>query len=232
MRNDNTLEIYLAFIKKATNKKVWIIDEREDIQQEVFIKLFKKDFFTEHPLDGGFVKSQAGKYIYDAVSSCFSDHVIRKRYKEDTSNDSNDGKKTYFAKVSTNVDFVNNDEGDQSVFSSPLTQSSVSIEAKEALDLIKRCFEKYAEATKDQIKATFFESAFWHRNYLDTSIKELAEDLGFIHTNPTQEFNRFVKKVSGCTEKGDVILSAVDNQLEILLQLAGDEMYGSGEVNV
>ena len=217
MDDNKKLGSYLLFIKNSVAKKVWIQEVREDIQQEVFIKLFKKGFFDQHDLVDGKISPQAGGYIASTVDSCFYDHVLRKKYKKRSCDEGDE----YIEKIPVSPFEDCSEEED--FFSIP---ANVSIEAKEALDVIKKCFENFAEATKDKLKATFFEAAFWRRNYLDMSVKELAENMGFIHSNPTQEFNRFLTKVSGCTEKQDVILSAPNDQIEILLQLGANDADG------
>ena len=98
--------------------------------------------------------------------------------------------------------------------------AGVSLEAKEALHVIRKCFEMFSEMNQDQEKLAFFDAAFWRRIYLDISIKDLAEHVGFKHSNPTQEFNRFVAKISSCTEKDGINVTNPSEQIEVLLELS------------
>jgi hypothetical protein len=216
MTKEKNLKSYLLFIEKAVSKKVWIRNVREDIEQEVFIKLFKAGFFEKHDLEDGLITTYASRYIFRTVNSCFSDYVIRKDFIKKTHIEE-DEINTTTEFIEKNVNYSLTIDLDEDIHSVP---TCVSLEAKQALELIKKCFELSAEMNPDNERLNFLEAAFWRRIYLDINLKDLAKEVGFIHSNPSQEFNRFVAKVSTCTEKDGVKITNPSEQIEILLDLS------------
>jgi DNA-directed RNA polymerase specialized sigma24 family protein len=210
MTDNYTLEIYLAFIKKAAANKMWDRELQDDVVQDVFIKLHNKDFFNENDLEDGKVSKQAGVYIYTTVKRHSID-VYRKRNPKDSITDSIniDSDDEFSAKELPSLDM--------GIEESCL----VSEEAKNAYSAIMNCFELSLKLVKGEEKLTFFYTAFWELSDFGMTIKELAKHLGFVNSNPTQEFNRFVSKVSNCTEKNGVKLTKPNEQVEILFDLMG-----------
>lgn len=210
MTENKMFETYLAFIKKAAAKKVWDKNLQDDIVQEVFIKLYNKGFFEENELIEGEVSKQAGAYIYTTVVNRFRD-IYRTRGSKDTVTDSIDGDNddhTYVKELpSPDIDSENS--------------LMISEEARNAFAIVKGCFDAISQAVKGKEKLTFFQAAFWEFSDFGMTIKELAHYFNFQNSNPTQEFNRFVGKVSNCTEGNGVRLTRPNEQVEILMSLMG-----------
>jgi hypothetical protein len=211
MTDNYKLEVYLSFIKKASANKVWKRDLQDDVVQEVFIKLYSKGFFDENDLMEGKVSKQAGVYIYTTITRHFID-VLRKISPKDSITDSLD-------------DELSPLEEPRSFEMGVEESNIIGDEARNAYSAIKNCFGLTSKTVKGEAKLTFFYTAFWEFSDLGMTIKELAKHLGFENSNPTQEFNRFVSKVSHCTERQGVKLVKPNEQVEILLEL----MAATGE---
>lgn len=208
MTHQEELATYLAFIKKAAQHKIWDAQMRDDVVQDVFIKLHNKNFFQENALEDGQVPKTAGAYIITSMKRQQID-LYRKNYEKESKTDSVDSENEFEQLISGNQ-LVSYDVDDL---------WTVREEAKIAYQSIKDCFEGAITQVKDSLKKNFYDAAFWRLSDYDLPLKELANHLGFINTNPTQDFNRFVAKVSTCTQSSGITISKPNEQIEILLDL-------------
>jgi hypothetical protein len=224
--NDQQAAQYLLLIKKLVSKQIKDAahyEYKDDIVNDVFLKLYSGDFFNTHTLDDKDSGSVAGAYIKRVVSSCYYDHLenagimvrATKRETEMT------GKKTEQIKHDSIHGSDNDDDKLAVDVVSEYAGALTLMEAEEAYETIKECFNLAVEKVVDRAKFFFYHIAFWELDEYNMSLKDLAAHVGFANSNPTQDFNRFVEKVSGCTEKGHVVLRNPNEQIEILKQLLG-----------
>jgi len=208
--NNQKLAEYLELIKKLTNKIIIDYEHesiREDVVHEAFIKLFKRGFFDK--------KEHTGKmtYIYQTVRTCYMDKLkelgfIRYLTKAEKMNTNN--KYENISDISLDNMIEEPDYGYKD------NDSYNYLYAKEAYQWIKDCFNSVYDGLKDNSRQAFFDAAFWWNNDYDMPIKDLAQHLGYKNSNPTQELNRLVKKVSNCTEPYGIVLKNPHEQIQIL----------------
>lgn len=91
--------------------------------------------------------------------------------------------------------------------------------AKQAYQIIKKCFDVAIGSVKDSTKSIFIDKSFWEQEAYDVPLKDLAKVLGYKNSNPTQDFNRFVGKVNDCTEPSGVKVINPKEQIEFLKQI-------------
>ena len=92
-----------------------------------------------------------------------------------------------------------NDETDKKVFpihsKQPRAEQYAAI--AQAYQYIKACFDSVNVALKEDAKQHFFSGAFWGE-FLGVQLKDIAELVGFVHTNPAQFFQRECIKIDKC----------------------------------
>jgi RNA polymerase sigma factor (sigma-70 family) len=218
MKEEQALEGYYLLIKKYTAYKIKSPDHKElieDVAQEVFIKLFNRDFFSDYDLNNSEDNKKASSYIAKTVNSCYYDLLttlgINRRLSQSERSDS--GNKY------TNIDKSPTEDIDESgaVFSS-IGNPEQSVILQDALKWIKSCYESLSSSVKDLNRRQFYEAAFWQFDDYDMPLKELANHMGYKSTNPTQELKRFVEKVSLCTQPHGVKLNKPSEQIQFLLE--------------
>lgn len=217
MKADNyALAKYMSLIKKIILWKIKDINHKDlidDISQEVFIKLFKQDFFNQNKFDTEEEKKSTGAYIKRTVHSCYMDYLasnginrrLTKSEKVMTSN-------TYQNINYDHIDDMNESELNLIEVNSPEQQ----LFAKEAYEWIKGCFKSLSEKIKDTKRRAFFEAVFWHFETYDLPLNILAAQLGYVSSNPTQELKRFVEKVSMCTQPHGIVVQNPQEQIQFL----------------
>jgi hypothetical protein len=224
--SDQQAAQFLLLIKKMVNKQIKDsahYEFKDDIVNDVFLKLYSGDFFNTHTLDDADSGKLAGAYIKRVVSSCYYDHLENAGVMVRASKKETDltGKKT--EQIKHDSIHVGDNEDDKpavevvSAYASALTL----MEAEDAYQTIKQCFDVAIEKVVDRAKLLFYQIAFWELDEYKMPLKDLAAHVGFANSNPTQDFNRFVEKVSGCTEKSHIVLRNPNEQIEILKQLIG-----------
>ncbi len=205
---------YLLLIKKTSShirKKSFqdYAEMEEDVAHDAFLKLMSSGFFERERHSG------VNTYIYKTVQTCFIDRlksigVIRSL---------TTGEKEHSENKYENIRSVNLDEFSELAepVSDTLTHSDTLI-AVEAYQWIKSCFEAVYSSISNEKRRAFFKSAFWFDCEYDIPMKKLAELVGYTSTNPTQEFNRLVEKVSQCTEPHGVNVVKPREQVQFLLE--------------
>ena len=214
MTYQDELAIYLAFIKKAAHYKIWDSQMRDDVVQDVFIKLHNKNFFQNNALVDGQVPKTTGAYIITTIERHRTD-IYRKYHKIESVTDS----------IESENEFEKHFDAERTSLSNVDHLWFVREEAEIAYVSIKECFQGAITQVKDSLKKNFFEAAFWRLSDYGLPLKELANHIGFINSNPTQDFNRFLAKVSICTQNSGITLVKPNEQIDILLDLisSGEE---------
>jgi hypothetical protein len=211
---------FLVLIKKMVNKKIQNQDQhdiKENVCQEVFMKLLQKDFFDTHTFEGPQEDiKKFTSYISFAVNSAYVDELLKLGLSHRSSRDE---------RMSTGHSYIspkNHSFDDIGEHPSSLHQADTSIDkifAEEAYLFIQHCFELTARKYINDNHRMFYETAFWGLAECKMSIKDLATHLGFTSTNPTQAFNRFARKVSTCTQQHGITLKSPNDKIQILLEI-------------
>lgn len=214
---------YLLLIKKTTahiRSKSFQdhFDIEEDVAHDAFIKLLQSGFFERNNHSG------EKSYIYTTVNNCFIDRlkslgVMRSLTKSE---------KVTTGNKYENISSITIEElGEESEPVSGAISPVDKLYAAEAYGWIKACFHAvYDKITNDKRKA-FFKSAFWFDSGPDIPIKDLALQIGYTSSNPTQEFKRLVQKVSLCTEPNGVSVVNPEEQVQFLLEQL--DLTGTGK---
>lgn len=221
MMDEQRLGRFLVLIEKLTNsviKEPDYVKFREDVVQDVFLKLYRGDFFETHSLDSPDEAKQSTVYIKRTIMTCFQDQLMRegiyrKRAVSDVQDD--DGETKYKQLEHQSMDDADNEF---SLSSDDFSAEQILI-AQQSYQIIKACFDGALVAVNDQTKHDFYRAVFWELDKYELSVKELAAYLGYQNSNPTQDFNRFVEKVSACTEKDGVKVVNPHEQVEFLKQI-------------
>ena len=211
---------FLALIKKMVNKRIQNQDHhdiKDNVCQEVFLKLFRKDFFDTHTFSGSEEhKKKYTIFIKRAANSAYIDELIKLGLSRRSSRDEkNRTGNSYIVPKNQSFD----DIGEHAL---ELHQADTSVDkifAEEAYLSIQHCFELTARKYIDDNHRIFYETAFWELAECKMTIKDLAKHLGFTSTNPTQAFNRFVEKVSACTQQHGITVKSPNEQIQILLEI-------------
>lgn len=217
---------FLLLIKKLVNRQIKDsahYEFKDDIINDVFLKLYSNDFFHTHTLDDKDAGNVAAAYIKRVVASCYFDQLksagimVRATQQETKMT----GKKTEQIKHDSIHDSDDADDKSRVEVVSEYASALTLMEAEDAYQIIKACFNVAVEKVVDRAKLLFYQIAFWELDEYNMSLKDLAAHVGFANSNPTQDFNRFVEKVSVCTEKGHIFLRNPNEQIEFLKQLIG-----------
>lgn len=218
MIDERVLAEYLLIIKKSVNGEVKDIkhyDFKEDIIQDVFLKLFKADFFNKYQLNEKEQSLIATSYIKKAVKSCYIDLLKKNkiiRFLTEKERQDSDRK---YENIGTSEDIDEHESLESAAFSS----GEEVLMAKEFYLIIRECFEGAITFVSHQLKSNFLRTAFWEQDEYGLPLKKLAEVLGYENSNPTQDFNRFVQKVSECTQTSGVKVVNPCEQIEFLKQI-------------
>jgi DNA-directed RNA polymerase specialized sigma24 family protein len=210
------IEEYFDLIKKLTNRKIANPEHHQlkaDVSQEVFLKLFKQDYFNNNNLGDEKQEKLIAGYISTTVMSCYYDHLqalgLTRRSTKSEREQSN--------KVYENINTSDIEDVCESNNVLHLSDTSEQYQfVKEAYQWILNCFESAIEYVNDTSRRNFIETAFWQFDQYDMTMKMLAGHLGYQSSNPTQEFKRFAQKVSLCTEPHGVSLQSPQEQIQFL----------------
>ena len=212
--NNQELAEYLSLVKKITN---YVIKEqghagiKEDVAQEAFLKLLKKDFFGKYDWHSDIKIITA--YIKKTIFTCYMDQLkllgfnrpLLKREKEVT------GKK-YENIVYSQYDEIS--EADEALHDQETPEQTIF--AKQAYQWIKKCYDSLLLGVSDLSRRKFFEAVFWQFGDYDLPMNKLANHLGYESSNPTQELSRFIKKISMCTEPHGITINNAHEQIQFL----------------
>ena len=221
MLDEQQLGRFMVLIERLTNaenKEPDYIKFREDVAQDVFLKLYRGDFFESHSLDNPDEAKQSTVYIKRTIMTCFQDQLMRegiyrKRAVSDVQDD--DGETNYKQLEQHSMDDANHEF---SFTSNDFSAEQILI-AQQSYQIIQACFATAMMSVTDQAKHAFYQAVFWELDKYDLSVKELAAYLGYQTSNPTQDFNRFVEKVSNCTERDGIKVVNPNEQVEFLKQI-------------
>lgn len=225
MSEDEKQSRFLAIIKSYVSFKLKgspHISFKDDIAQEVFIKLFKANTFDNYNLENKESSLKAAGYIKKAVHSCYSDFlqkagVFRRLSKVEQESS---GKKTMTI-IHDDIDEYYSDSDSKTSQSLSFTAEQYLI-AKEAYNQIFNCFSKVMDTVNNSVKSHFLNEAFWSLDEYGLPLNKLASFLGYEHTNPTQDYNRFVEKVDICTSRHGININNSSEQIELLKQIIDD----------
>ena len=217
MTDERLLAEYLVLIKKKVNYGIKNLDHqdcKEDIAQDVFLKLYKSDFFDKYHLGDKEQRLIATAYIGKAVHSSYIDYLKKSGIsRQSTEKEKKHSGNKFVSIVSDDIDDMENE-----IAGSSFTAEQYMI-AKQAYKIIKDCFQGAMSGISNGIKTTFLGEAFWESDKYGLPLKQLAKLLGYENSNPTQEFNRFVQKVSECTQSSGIMIANPSEQIEILRQI-------------
>ncbi|WP_156780192.1 hypothetical protein [Glaciecola sp. HTCC2999] len=222
MNDEKKLAQFLSLIIKQVGYVLRHPDHeqyREDIVNETFIKLFKSGAFEKYSLDTSENGRIAAAYIKKTIHSCSMDYFsksgiyrrLTKREQESTGLKTQSITNENFDDLSANATFFQED--------TKTYTSEQYLIAKEAYGNIQKCFSLITASITNDTRAKFLKEAFWNSDYYDVPIKQLAQILGYLKSNPTQDFNRFVDKISNCTQKYNIKIVNSGEQIEFLRQI-------------
>ncbi|WP_019029052.1 hypothetical protein [Colwellia piezophila] len=217
--NNKELAEYLLLIKKITAWKIKSPDHKgfvDDVVQEVFLKLFKQNFFDENKFESEDDRKMITSYIRRTVHSCYMDQLIvlgfirrlPKAEREPLSG-------PYIGITNNPIE----DTCESEIALSQVENPEQYIFVKEAYQWIKSCFDKLLLNISNFDTRKFFEAAFWDFNEYDLPLNKLAIHVGYSSTNPTQELNRFIANVSECTQRHGVVVNNPHEQIQFLREL-------------
>ena len=219
--DEKKLAQFLLLIQKMVGYSLKHTEHQElseDIANETFIKLYKSDFFESYSLTDDESKKIATAYIKKTISSCRDDYFVKNGiYRRSTKRElESTGRKT---QAINQDDFEDAQLNSSHSFQSSEPTSENYFFAQKAYGFIQNCFKLAIEKITDPHRAEFLYQAFWESNNIDFSLNELAKRNNYSNTNPTQDFNRFVAKVSHCTEKNNITIVKSGEQIEFLRQM-------------
>lgn len=223
MDDKKTLAQFLLLIKKMVAnalRNTAYGEHQDDIVNETFIKLYKTDFFDTYSLKDEESQKIATSYIKKTIHSCFQDYLVNMGvYRRSTKHElEHTGLKT---QAIHQEEFTTTSDTDME--SSVIKHSQVNPEqyifAQTAYNHIYDCFNLFLSKITDITRSDFLKEAFWEDSFDKLPLKELASHYGYHSSNPTQEFTRFVDKVSRCTEKNNIKIVKSGEQIEFLRQI-------------
>lgn len=218
MDDEKLLARFMAMIKKCVGREITNQEHynfKEDIEQDVFLKLYRASFFEKYSLDDESQEKIAFSYIRRTAKSCYLDYLLR----TNLIRASTQKEREEFGDRYKNIGFAEDiSEHEDLVNNTYVTGENIHL-ARLAYKTIKDCFDTAIETIRDLTRKTFLTDAFWSLNQCDIPIKELASVVGFDNSNPTQTFNRFVEKVSLCTEPNGIFINNINEQVEFLSQV-------------
>ena len=173
------------------------------------MKLYKSKFCDEHSILDASKEKLIKGYVRATVNSCYNDllqknGIFRRQTKSEKERDE---KSSSYAQVYT---VSSDDEEVSGNWESDTISPEHAALAKQSYKLIKGCFESAIESIDDAAKQLFLIECFWSFDNYDMNVKELAAHLNYKGSNPTQDLNRFSKKVGLCTQPHGVNFECVD----------------------
>jgi DNA-directed RNA polymerase specialized sigma24 family protein len=228
MEADNQgLSEYLSLIKKITGWKIKDPNHygiKEDVVQEAFLKLFRADFFNKHDFHNEEEQKKITAYVSKTVHSCYMDQLKRQGYIRHLTKSEKESEGTKYKNI--NIDQIEDVIGTDEAFRH-LDTPDQYVFIKEAYQRIKHCYEFLSAEIHNIGRQKFFYAAFWRFDDYRLPMNKLATHLGYKSTNPTQELNRFVTKVSKCTEPHGISVTNPHEQIQFLRE----QIENSGTVS-
>jgi hypothetical protein len=219
---NNELGVYLSLIKKITAWKVKTPEHKEfieDIAQEAFLKLFKRNFFDEYDISDVENAKIINSYVTKTVWSCYMDQLkLQGINRKLTKSEVEVSGSRYQNIVNSSIEDVCDSETAMHAFDTP----EQHLFAKEAYQWIKNCFESVSLEIQSLERKSFFYAAFWEFASYDMPMKALADHLGYQSSNPTQELKRFIDKVTMCTQPHGIKVSNPHEQIQFLQEQLDD----------
>lgn len=201
----------LLLIKKVVHlhiKNPAHLELKNDVVQDVFIKLFKSSNFTSLDLNDTLEARSAVNYIRKTVASCYLDALVNQGMLVRTRGD----KKQGYAQAET----LDDHQLTTQIEGTDREQTSLNTELSRAYKWIKECFDASVETIKDVSRRAYLSAAFWEKAHYDVPLKELASLMGYSSTNPTQELQRFTLKIEACTQNYGITIVNLDDEIQFL----------------
>lgn len=187
---------YMILIKKYCKWKIKNPNHeqhQEDVAQEVILKLIRMNWFEENRFSEDEIRNrQIMAYIKRTVATTYSDFTKK-------SHDAEDGT-------------LNPDEYEDT----EVAEFDDRLYLQTAYAKITDCFNSVSKTLRNSGGVKYFHAVFWEFENYDLNLKDLASHLGYEHANPTQELNRFVDKISLCTQPFGITVSKPQVQLQFL----------------
>lgn len=216
MTDSAVIAPYFGIIKKCVAREVAIdAHYKDDIQQEVLLKLYRADAFENFSLDNEDQRNMAVSYIRKTVKRCHIDYLLRNNIIKRLDENEQSAHNERYQRLATAEDI----DEHAAFISGNSVEAETAVAANQVLEIIKGCLDGALLSIKNIARASFLKEAFWRQEY-DLPLKALAETLGFDNSNPTQDFNRFIAKVDECTSPQGIKLNDANHQVEIITQLA------------
>jgi hypothetical protein len=222
MLDEVSLGKFMLFIDKATKAEIKdrdFVQYREDVAQDAFLKLYRSGYLAENSIETEDDVKRVTAYIRMTVHSCYMDFLTKNGFNHRRTADDEyiDDKNTKYVKNKN--ESLNDPDADLSLEDNHQFDANQLYQARQAYDSIVYCFQKATEMIKEKVRRDFYQIVFWDLEDHNMSIKELAAHMGFINSNPTQDFNRFVQRVSDCTEKDGYKIVNASEQINFLKQI-------------
>lgn len=220
--NKENLAKFLSLIKRAVKRKIKDPSHyniRDDVIQEVFLKLLKNNFFDQNDFDDDQNNRAISHYINRTVNSCYMDQLKQLGYNRRLTMAERENRGSRYENI------VNEQIGDVAGTERGLLETKTPDQyafVKEAYQWIKHCFERFSAGIDDLNKKKFFQAAFWQLDDYRLPIKKLAEQLGYTSANPTRDLKSFISRVSHCTEPHGVVVTNPSEQIQFLLERIED----------
>jgi len=208
---------YLLLIKKLANLKIKTPSHaqlKEDVVQDVLLKLFNNGFFSTNSLGiSDDSNKQISTYILNTVRWCYMDQLKSNGISRRLSKSEAEEAGHRYEGIKTEAI----EDVDESQFMSTTVENPDHyVFVMQAYQWIEGCFNAVFSETKDTAKKAFFNAAFWEFDNYGMTMKEIAKHLGYKSSNPTQELKRFADKVSLCTSPHGIVLAHPHQQIQFL----------------
>ncbi len=219
MHDEQRLGQFISLIDKMVRSVITDTDHvvfREDVSQDAILKLYRSGYLEENNMDSADDVKRVSAYIRLTVKSCYTDYLARNGInRRRTDNERCEGDTKY---IQHEHETINDPDNPISIESEAFTAQQL-VEAREAYEVIAYCFQNALILVKESERQRFYQAVFWELDEYNMTVKDLAAHVGYANSNPTQDFNRFVKKVSECTEKDGIKVVNPSEQVDFLKQI-------------
>lgn len=220
MRDEQRLGRFISLIDKMVKSEIRDKDHvvfREDVSQDAILKLFQSGYLEENSMDSIDDVKRVSAYIRLTVKSCYIDYLARNKINRRRADKEccgyEDSKYENFG-----YDQIDDPNIQGELVSEGLRPERL-VEAREVYEIIAYCFQNALILVKERERQRFYHVVFWELDEYNMTVKDLAAHVGYANSNPTQDFNRFVKKVSECTEKDGIKVVNPSEQVDFLKQI-------------
>lgn len=209
--NERKTAELLLLIQKVTHlhiKNPAHFELKNDVVQDVFLKLYKSANFASLDLNDTIEARSAVNYIRKTVANCYVDALVNQGMLVRTPGD----EKRRYAQAEN----LDDNQLTTQIVGADRDQTSLNTELSRAYKWIKQCFDASVETIKDVSRRAYLNAAFWEKTHYDVPLKELASLVGYSSTNPTQELQRFTLKVESCTQHYGITIVNLGDEVQFL----------------